>query len=368
MHGEGLELRGLRKSFGEAVVLDGIDLDVRPGEIVAITGPSGAGKTTVCRLISGLEAPDAGEILLGGENFSALPPQKRRAAYMFESYALYPHLTVARNIAFPFASRVARRRMDHGSVEARVSELLRLTQIEHLRERRPGELSGGQKQRVALCRALIQDGSVFLLDEPISHLDAKLRNELRGAIRRRQTAAAVPTLWSTPDAMEALSIADRVAVLIDGKLQQFGTPEDIYFRPASTSVARLVGDPAMNLLAGEIRSNGSGVAFASPDVEVPLSSQVAERLAALPAAGVTLGVRPTALDIRSADGDETAVAMRVYAWEPFGKFSIVTGRLGDTLVRIKTKRTEKFPIDDKVNVVIDTDSIILFDGLGCIVE
>jgi multiple sugar transport system ATP-binding protein len=214
--GEELKLRSLEKRYGDAVALEAFDLDVAPGEIVALTGPSGAGKTTTCRLISGIEAPDAGEIWLGTRRLDEMSPQGRHISYMFESYALYPQLSVRDNIAFPLRAPGHRMRYDERTIAARVGEVLELVEMADLGQRMPAELSGGQKQRVALCRALVQDPTAYLLDEPISHLDAKLRHKLRGAIRRRLRHSGVPTLWCTPDGLEALSVADRVAVLAGG--------------------------------------------------------------------------------------------------------------------------------------------------------
>ncbi|MBJ3776745.1 ABC transporter ATP-binding protein [Acuticoccus mangrovi] len=357
----GLHLQSIAKDFLGTRVLHDISLAVTPGEILAITGPSGAGKTTTCRLVSGLEMPDEGEIFLGDTQLTALPASKRHVAHMFESYALYPHLNVAQNIAFPLTSPARNRRYKRADVEAKVVELTRLTQIEHLRHRLPGALSGGQKQRVALCRALAQDAACYLLDEPISHLDAKLRNELRGHIRRRQTKVDAPTLWSTPDAMEALSIGDRVAVLIDGRIEQLGTPEEIYFSPATTSVARLVGDPAMNLLPGAVAAREGALFFEREGVSLALPQPIAKRIEPVMGHGLYLGVRPNAMDIRDGGGPGT-LQMSVYAWEPFGKYAIVTAKLGEDLVRIKTHRTERFAANQPIAVTLDPTSLVVFDG------
>ncbi len=241
-----LSLETLGKRYGDAAALTAVDIHAERGELVGITGPSGAGKTTICRLVSGIEAPSTGEIFLDGRCATRFPPQARNVAYMFESYALYPHLTVFDNIASPLRSPREAGRRDAAEFNRRIDEILDLTEMEALTARFPSELSGGQKQRVALCRTLVQNPAVYLLDEPISHLDAKLRHKLRGEIRRRQIERDVPTLWCTPDAMEALSVSDRVVVLIDGRVQQIDTPEAVYRTPANTKVAKLIGDPAMN--------------------------------------------------------------------------------------------------------------------------
>ncbi|MBE3638897.1 ABC transporter ATP-binding protein [Mangrovicoccus algicola] len=353
---EGLILSDLARRFSGEAGIGPLGLDIRPGEIVALTGPSGTGKTTVCRMISGLERPDAGEVVLGGRALSALPVQARGVAHMFESYALYSHLSVAQNVAFPLLAP-GKPRLGRDALAARVQELLDVAQIGHLGARKPGALSGGQKQRVALCRCLVQDAAVFLLDEPISHLDAKLRNELRGWIRRRQTALGVPTLWSTPDAMEALSVADRVAVMIDGRIAQFAAPEEVYFRPATTEVARLVGDPAMNLVEGRLEARDGGApGFRGKGIDLALPGDLAARLSGGPR-DVVLGLRPSAMSPGGRDA-----SLKVYAWEPFGKHAIITAMLEDTMLRLKTPRLDRFEANQEIGVTIDPAGLVLFDA------
>ncbi|WMS42302.1 ABC transporter ATP-binding protein [Acuticoccus sp. MNP-M23] len=354
---DGLHLRGLTRRYGNSVQIGPLDLDIAPGEIVALTGPSGSGKSTTCRMISGLERPDAGAVTLGGRNIARLSVPQRGAAHMFESYALYSHLNVAQNVAFPLKAP-SRPKLNAAEIEARADALLEVAQIAHLKHRKPGELSGGQKQRVALCRCLVQDAAIYLLDEPISHLDAKLRNELRGWIRRRQTGRDVPTLWFTPDAMEALSVADRVAVIIDGEIAQFGTPEEIYFNPATPDVARLVGDPAMNLIEGRLESRDEGaMAFAARGIDLMLNGELAARARAEGPRDVVLGIRPSAMQIGGEDAK-----IEVYSWEPFGKYSIITAMLDGTMVRMKTPRLDRFDANAVLNIAIDHQGVVLFDG------
>ena len=247
-----IELGDVSKTFAAVRALDSVSLAARAGELLAITGPSGAGKTTLCRIIAGLETPDAGVCRIAGRDVASVPAAARRVAYMFESYALYPHLTVRENVMSPLIAPNGRG-TDIGGVDV----LLDFLEIRHLSARLPAELSGGQKQRVALARTLVQRPAVTLLDEPISHLDAKLRHKLRSEIRRIVTSRPSPTLWCTPDAMEALSVADRVAVIDAGRIEQIATPEELWRRPATVRVARLVGDPPMNLLPGRVESHAA---------------------------------------------------------------------------------------------------------------
>ncbi len=357
MSHDGLHLRGVTRRYSDSVRIGPVDLDIRPGEIVAVTGPSGAGKSTTCRMISGLERPDAGTMTLGGRDIAKLPVPERGAAHMFESYALYSHLNVAQNVAFPLKAP-SRPKLAAAEIEARADALLEVAQIAHLKHRKPGELSGGQKQRVALCRCLVQDAAVYLLDEPISHLDAKLRNELRGWIRRRQTGLDVPTLWFTPDAMEALSVADRVAVIINGEVAQFATPEEIYFNPATPDVARLVGDPAMNLIDGRLEArDGGGMAFAGRGIVLPLDDALAARASAEGPRDVVLGIRPSAMQVGGGDA-----RVEVYSWEPFGKYSIITATLDGATVRVKTPRLDRFDANALLDIAIDPKGVVLFDG------
>lgn len=325
-------MRQLSKAFGKTVALDSATFDVAPGEVVALTGPSGAGKSTTCRLIAGFEVPDSGRVELGGRALSDVPPGSRGVAYMFESYALYPHMSVFENAASPLRAPAARNRLAEPEIRKRVAAALDFLDIGHLAERLPSQLSGGQRQRVALARALCQTPDTLLLDEPISHLDAKLRHHLRGEIKRRLNQANAPVIWSTPDGVEALSVGDRVIVLIAGRIEQVGTAEDIWTRPRTTRVARLIGDPPMNLISGSVtRQDGRAVLDAGP-VAIPLGNGAARDVRE--GMRLTIGARADAIFLAEPGAPDTLSA-EVYAVEPFGKWSIVTARLAGELVKFK---------------------------------
>jgi multiple sugar transport system ATP-binding protein len=359
---EALRLTSVAKRYGDTVALAALDLDVGPGEILALTGPSGAGKTTTCRLISGIEAPDAGEILLGTRRLDHLSPQERHVSYMFESYALYPQLSVRDNIAFPLRAPGRRMRYDERTIARRVNEILELVEMAALAQRMPAALSGGQKQRVALCRALVQDATAYLLDEPISHLDAKLRHKLRGAIRRRLRQSGVPTLWCSPDGLEALSVADRVAVLIGGRIEQVDTPTQVYLTPASVKVARLLGDPPTNLLEGELGRQSDRVVFCCDGLSIDLPDAVARRVETVSDAHkVVLGVRPTELTVVPASGAPDGAQAQIYTVEPFGKYTITTVQLGGCLIKSKSFDQTLLRPGDPVSVRFQSSSFILFD-------
>ena len=239
-----VETKSLRKEFGHTVAVDGIDLETDEGEYLVLLGPSGCGKTTLLRLIAGLEHPSHGDILIGGQVVTRLPPRARQIAMVFQSYALYPHKTVSANIAFPLAAAGVPRDQRPEKVRGAAARL----GIDHLLDRRPRQLSGGERQRVALARALVREPQVFLLDEPLSNLDAKLRASARDELKEFQQRVGITTIYVTHDQVEAMGLGDRIAVLSEGKIQQIGTPDQIYHHPANTFVATFVGSPPMNLL------------------------------------------------------------------------------------------------------------------------
>ena len=241
----GIEIRNLRKQFGDLHAVDGVDLSIRDGEFLVLLGSSGSGKTTLLRMIAGLERPTAGEISIGGERVDGdVPPRARGIAMVFQSYALYPHRTVFQNIAFPLeASRTPRQR-----IEEKVRWAANMFGITRYLDRYPRQLSGGERQRVALCRALVRDPKVFLLDEPLANLDAKLRNTARDDLKRFQRQIQTTTVYVTHDQVEAMGLGDRIVVMEHGKVRQVGTPQEVYEDPVDTFVATFVGQPPMNLL------------------------------------------------------------------------------------------------------------------------
>jgi multiple sugar transport system ATP-binding protein len=239
-----VETRGLEKHFGDVRAVTGVDITIHEGEFLVLLGPSGCGKTTTMRLIAGLEKPTHGDILIDGQKVNDLPPRARKVAMVFQSYALYPHMTVYNNIAFPLKAE----KLHRGAIHTKVEWAAGMFNISHLLERRPRQLSGGERQRVALARAVVREPNVFLLDEPLSNLDAKLRAMARDELKQYQRQLGVTTLYVTHDQVEAMGMGDRVAVMSGGKIRQLGTPQELYRSPADTYVATFLGSPPMNLV------------------------------------------------------------------------------------------------------------------------
>ena len=260
----GVELRNLTRQFGDFHAVDGVNLSIREGEFLVLLGPSGCGKTTLLRMIAGLEHPTAGEILIGGERMDAnVPPRARGIAMVFQSYALYPHRTVFGNIAFPLEAAG----MPRAAIDQKVRWAAELFSITRYLDRYPRQLSGGERQRVALCRALVRDPQVFLLDEPLANLDAKLRNTARDELKRFQRQIKRTTVYVTHDQVEAMGLGDRIAVMDAGKVRQIGTPQEIYEDPVDTFVATFVGQPPMNLI--EVPKGGGKLLGFRPENFLP---------------------------------------------------------------------------------------------------
>jgi multiple sugar transport system ATP-binding protein len=239
-----VEVKDVKKYFGEVHALDGVDLSIKEGEFLVLLGPSGSGKTTLMRIIAGLEKPTAGEVFIGERLVNELPPRARNIAMVFQSYALYPHMKVFDNIAFPLKTL----RVSRGVIQEKVKQVAGMLRIDHLLHRKPRQLSGGERQRVALARAIVRDPVLFLMDEPLSNLDAKLRASARDELKQFQRRVGITTLFVTHDQVEALGMGDRIAVMNYGKIHQVGTPKEVYNDPADTFVATFLGTPPMNLL------------------------------------------------------------------------------------------------------------------------
>jgi multiple sugar transport system ATP-binding protein len=343
----------VEKRFDAVVALRALDLDVPDGSFLALLGPSGCGKTTALRVLAGLELPSAGRVLIGERDVTRLQPRDRNVAMVFQSYALYPHMTVRENIAYPLRIRkiapAERTRM--------VTEVAAALEVDHLLERRPRQLSGGQRQRIALARAIVRDPAAFLMDEPLSNLDARLRLTMRGEIKRLCHRLGATTLYVTHDQAEALTMADLVAVLREGELQQVAPPDEIYDRPANQFVARFVGNPPMNVLRAVVAQDALHVAGGT----LPLP---AERRTACVAAGVTdLGIRPE--DVRLVEpGEPAALVGEVYVVEPMGNETLVDLRVHDERLAVRAHRGFTAPIGSTLGATFDLANACFFDSSG----
>jgi len=345
-----IKTEGLRKAFGEVQALDGVTLDVPAGAFFVVLGPSGAGKTTTLRAIAGLERLDAGAVELDGLDATSATPAERDLAMVFQSYALYPKKTAFENIASPLRAR----RMPAAEIAGRVAEVGSLLHIERLMERRPVQLSGGEQQRVALARALVRRPRAFLMDEPLTNLDLKLRVEMRTELTRIHRSLGGTFLYVTNDQVEAMTMADRVAVVRAGRVQQTGAPREIYDRPANRWVAGFVGSPRMNLLPcrpeGRRLVGDGGWSLPRPEW-----------------AGGEEG-RPLLLGVRAEDlslerRDESAVlAGALYALEPLGDRTLVDVDVGGTLVKVKARPTVGGTPGDPLRLAVDLDRAHLFDA------
>jgi putative spermidine/putrescine transport system ATP-binding protein len=339
-------MEGLRREYGPVVALDGLDLTIGPGELIALLGPSGCGKTTTLRLLAGLEDADAGQITVAGQDMTHLPASKRDMGMVFQAYSLFPHLTVQQNVAFGLRLR----RVHTAERDKRAIEMLDLVGLSTQADRYPHQISGGQQQRVALARALAIEPQVLLLDEPLSALDAKVRAQLRDQIRRIQLEVGITTLFVTHDQEEALAIADRVGVMREGRIEQLAPPTEVYSRPATPFVAEFVG--LSNRLAGMV----SGATVTVRGRDLPLMDP------SIPAGPVTALVRPEAVTLASdSSGESGPLVGTVIASTFLGATSRVTVDLGDTtiLAQLSTSDATALPAGSRVALTIRPDPVLV---------
>ena len=352
-----LEVRGIAKRFGGVDALSGVSFEVRRGEFLALVGPSGCGKSTLLSVIAGLEAQTAGEIVIDGRKVDALPPAERDIAMVFQSYALYPNMTVLDNIAFGLEMRGVSR-PDRERAARETAELL---QIENLLGRKPAQLSGGQRQRVAMGRALVRRPRVFLFDEPLSNLDAKLRVDMRTEIKRLRRNLDAAVVYVTHDQVEAMTLADRVAVMRGGVALQIGAPEEVYIRPDNLFVAAFMGSPATNFIPANVLREAGGirVAVESPDGAqfLNLPPQAGEDIPSGPA---LLGLRPEHLTAPVPEGAQT-FRVRADLVEPAGADTYVIAELGGKPITARLPAAHRVRPGEVVDLACDAGRALLFD-------
>jgi ABC-type sugar transport system ATPase subunit len=352
-----VRLERLNKSFGSVQVLKDIDLVFPSRRFITLLGPSGCGKTTLLRMIAGLEPVTSGTIRFGDQVVNHLMPRDRNIAMVFQSYALYPQMTVRRNLGYGLRVRGTPK----AEIDAAVERVARILEIDHLLDRKPAQLSGGQRQRVALGRAMVRRPDIFLMDEPLSNLDAKLRVTMRGELRRFHLDLNATTIYVTHDQLEAMTMSDLIAVMHAGIVQQFGTPAEVYGQPANLFVAGFIGSPPMNFLPGSLAVSGSEYAYAGPDLTLPLPS-IQNGVAA--GRDIVLGVRPQDLELVGAD-QPMAARGRVWVVELLGSEKLVEVELGDRRrVTVQVRAATPVNIDDAVGVRLDPLRVHIFDAKG----
>lgn len=381
-----VELRDVVKRYGKVVAVDHVNLKIGDGEFFTLLGPSGCGKTTTLRLVAGLEIPDEGEILIDDRVVNDLHPRDRDVAMVFQNYALYPHMTVFENIAFPLLARKKQLKLSDEEIKKMVLETAKFLGIEDLLDRYPGQLSGGQQQRVALARALVRKPKVWLLDEPLSNLDAKLRVVMRSELKKIQKTLGITTIYVTHDQVEAMAMSDRIAVMNKGKVLQVGTPDDLYYRPADTFVATFIGSPPMNLVpcvVEEIKPlefpvppgmeggiAGAGLvrttyALRCPgDLIVPLDPAIGERVKSEGSTEVLLGIRPEHVILTKEEPKVKVgyVKGRIEIIQPLGSELIVDIKVGDEYVKARRPPAERYSVGDEINLVVNLKYALLFDA------
>lgn len=348
-------LKNVTKSFGEVVAVNRLNLEARDKDFLVLLGPSGCGKTTALRCIAGLETPEEGEIYIGDRLVNDLSPKERNIAMVFQSYALYPHMTVFKNLAFPLENaKVAK-----DEIERRVKEVAKLLKIEALLDRKPKQLSGGQQQRVALGRAIIREPHAFLMDEPLSNLDAKLRVYMRAELKKLQKELEVTTIYVTHDQVEAMTMGDKIAILKDGVLQQFDPPGKVYSHPANVFVAGFIGSPPTNFFDCILTEEG---ALDAKEFKYTLPKNLVEAARTASSNGVILGIRPQDIQVyRDAKARKDLIKVSLYTTEPLGDKMILDLQIGDYIIKAVVSPDFEAEMGNELWMSFPPDKAHIFD-------
>ncbi|AIF69446.1 sugar ABC transporter ATP-binding protein [Palaeococcus pacificus DY20341] len=359
-----VRLENLKKYFdnGKVKAVDGINLTIKDGEFLVLLGPSGCGKTTTLRMISGLDTPTEGKIWFGDRDVTYLAPKDRNISMVFQSYAVWPHMKVYDNIAFPLKIK----KYSEAEIKERVKWAAELLQIGELLDRYPAQLSGGQRQRVAVARAIVVEPEVLLMDEPLSNLDAKLRVAMRAEIKKLQEKLKVTTVYVTHDQVEAMTMGDRIAVMKDGKVLQIGPPTEVYLKPRSVFVATFIGAPEMNLLEVSIKENERGIILEGEGFEITLPEDLGELVRDHVDKTVLMGIRPEHMTVEGVSTLEHVKRMSmmdsiVDFIEALGTDTIVHAKIGGKIIKVKLPGHIPVPVGQKIKIVIDLDNIHIFD-------
>ncbi len=349
----GISFRNVSKTYGKTVAVKNVSFDIRPGEFFCFFGPPLSGKSTILKLILGLEGPDEGEVLIGGKPVNDISPAARNVAMVFQNLALFPHMSAGDNVRFPLVER----KVPEAKIAARVEAVAAKLHIAHLLHKPPAQLSGGERQRVAIARALVRDPVAYLMDDPISALDARLREETRVELKRIQGELGQTLIYVTHDQEEAMSVADRMAIMENGRIRQIGSPVEIYDRPASEYVARLLGAPVMNIMAAELNGNaGGGEHIAHGTIGI---SQ-----AALPKTVTAVGIRPEDLKVEAWTDGRDGKPARVFEVEPLGGYTVVTIDTGNQKLRALMRGQPRLAPDSAVALSCDPAKMHFFGPAG----
>lgn len=358
-----IQLENVKKVFGKVTALDGITLDIKDKEFFVLFGPAGAGKTTILNTIAGIQIPEEGIVKFDGEIVNLVDASHRDTAMVFENYALYPQMTVYDNMASPLRSALYKK--DETYIKERVQKIAKMMSMDHLLERLPSQLSNGQKQRVAMGRALVRMPKVYLMDEPLAHLDAKLRNAMRTELKSIQAQFGTTSIYVTHDFMEAMSLADRIAVINEGKVVQIGTGDAIYDLPCNEFVAQLMGDPEINLIPGTLEKMGNGYSFKLKNVDasydLPEDADLFTKLGETGITDIDLALRPQYLTY-SFEPQEGYLPCTVYSYESIGNKSVIVAETGEQQLRMLAPNGLQVKIDQDVYVGMKLNHAIVFDG------
>ena len=358
-----IQLENVTKKFGKVTALDGVTLDIKDKEFFVLFGPAGAGKTTILNCIAGIQLPEEGVVKFDGEVVNLVDAAHRDTAMVFENYALYPQMTVYDNMASPLRSKLYKK--DEEYIKEKIQSVAEMMKMDYLLERLPSQLSNGQKQRVAMGRALVRSPRVYLMDEPLAHLDAKLRNSMRTELKDIQANFGTTSVYVTHDFMEAMSLGDRIAIINEGKVVQIDTGDEIYYMPCNEFVAQLMGDPEINLVPAVIEKDGdklkANMECLGITYELPADADVYGKFADVEAANVHVGVRPQHIKY-SFEPVEGYVKCSVYSYESIGNKSVIVAEKGDMVLRMIAPNGLSVKIDQDVYVDIKIDQTMFFDA------
>jgi len=354
-----VQIKELCKDFGKVRAVIDLNLDIQDKEMICFLGPSGCGKTTSLRMVAGLERPTSGEIFLGGKDVTHIPPKDRHIAMVFETYALYPRKTVFENMAFPLRIR----KFSNDEIKAKVLEAAKILDIEELLDRGIRQLSGGQRQRVAMGRAIVRKPSLFLMDEPLSHLDAKLRTRMRGELKRLQKDLETTMIYVNHDQLEAMSMADRIVVMNSGVLQQLGTPDQVFNKPVNEFVAGFVGDPPINFIYGQYTEDGGKPYFQNDVFKIEIPEETAAVIREqCPHGSLHMGIRPSYFKLHHERPDLPSMPAEVFISEPLGEVLVIDFLLEKKIIKVVTSPDVKANMGETMWLSFDFNRVHFFDA------